>query len=188
MSYRIKYLKNKISGLFFSESTSNRTLQRLLTSSNHPRILFICQGNICRSPYAECYLKSISGNNLEVASAGLSTRPGLKANESAIQEAKKRGLNLESHLTKVATREMIQNFDIIFCMEPTQALKITRSLTNQEKPALLLGLFADEDLQTKTITDPYGLSDNVFSNTFQVIESACININQIITNDRGTSK
>ncbi len=181
MIYLFNRLLNNSLGLLFSEKQTLKKLDKLLTKTPTPSILFVCIGNICRSPYGECYLKSIDKHNTLVTSAGLRTHNGLSADPSANEEAKKRGLDLGAHKTSVLTKELIEMHDLILFMEPRHILKAAVNFnTKYINKYLLLGLLADPPFTTQTIDDPYGRSAEVFEATFKTIESACDKLNNLI--------
>ncbi len=183
MTYQVYKTINSILSIFFSRSRTDEKLRKLLDSTPNPAVLFVCTGNICRSPFGEFYLKSISDSSIVIESAGTKAKNGLSANEVAKSSAQTRGINLDSHRTSVLTKELIQKHDIILLMEPMhffQALKSFPSLGT--KKFFLCGLIADKRLSTKLITDPYGRDSSIFEKVFITIESACNNLNNLITN------
>ena len=82
--------------LFFSAKTvfggfsSYRRINWLLAS----RVIFVCHGNICRSPYAEYKYRLLGGYGI---SAGLEAKTGNQANSRAQKVASDRGVQLDSH-------------------------------------------------------------------------------------------
>ncbi|MBE9533469.1 MAG: RpiB/LacA/LacB family sugar-phosphate isomerase, partial [Proteobacteria bacterium] len=64
-------------------------------------ILFICAGNICRSPMAEWQLKALLWENaitgMQVGSAGLIALPGNSASFNAMRVARENSISLEEH-------------------------------------------------------------------------------------------
>jgi len=50
---------------------SEKQLTEQQSTSDKPRVLFVCTGNCCRSPLAEGILRSVAGDRIEVASAGV---------------------------------------------------------------------------------------------------------------------
>ncbi|OQB73768.1 MAG: Threonylcarbamoyl-AMP synthase [candidate division TA06 bacterium ADurb.Bin131] len=81
------------------------------------KVLFVCSGNSCRSPMAQCILKHIIGNQLiDVISAGTSV---IKENPSleSIVVMKEIGLDISNFTTNILTADIIDSSDIIFAME-----------------------------------------------------------------------
>jgi len=57
-------------------------------------VLFICTGNICRSPMAEGLLRQMSGGRVEVVSAGLGAGRGQQPSAHAIRVLKEEGIDI----------------------------------------------------------------------------------------------
>jgi len=97
-----------------------------------PQVLFVCTGNICRSPMAAALLfrhiqKSESDwQTWHVESAGTWTTPGQPATSEAQQVMKERGLDISEHRSRLVTTELMEPFNLILTMEPGQkeALKV----------------------------------------------------------------
>jgi protein-tyrosine-phosphatase len=186
MDYYFYRLLNLLFSNLLSFRRAEIKLTKILTESPKPSILFICSGNICRSPYGECYIKSINMHNLDIKSAGLHTTNGLKANIEAIAVAEKNNIDMSLHKTTALTEELLKNYDIILFMEPAHIAKAILKfpvLSNFSK-YILLGQLAEGTLRTNLISDPYGLGQDVFNKTFTTIESACKNLIEIITNNK----
>ena len=57
-------------------------------------VLFICTGNVCRSPMAEGLLRHMAGDRVAVASAGLGAGHGQPPSVHAIEVLKKEGIDI----------------------------------------------------------------------------------------------
>jgi len=93
-------------------------------------ILFVCKGNICRSPFAACYLAArLKGRDclIEVCSAGLECEPGGKANPVASTVALQNQISLAAHVTTPVTRELIGRADLIVVMEFMQCVDLLKN-------------------------------------------------------------
>jgi protein-tyrosine phosphatase len=131
------------------------------------RLVFVCRGNICRSPYGE--VKSIN-LGIPAISFGLEAKQALPANKLAISVALSRGLDLSQHRTRSADDVPLNSGDLILAMEPHQLKMIRyRSLVSPAKISLL-GLWCTP--RHPHIQDPYGLAPEYFSTCFDVIDDA----------------
>ena len=83
------------------------------------RILVVCKGNICRSPFAEAYLKR-RGPGLEVESAGHYPAEGRESPPAACEAALRFGVDLSRHRSRVLTRGQVEWADLILIFEPEQ--------------------------------------------------------------------
>ena len=90
-------------------------------------VLFVCQGNIIRSPFAAALfhrlLPSALQERIHVASAGLDTTPGKPADPRALQLAKEFDVPLDAHRTQRLTTSLVECADLIVVMD---ALKLAK--------------------------------------------------------------
>ena len=88
-------------------------------------VLFVCTGNICRSPLAEVYLRSLIHQggpaDVTISSAGTHAMGGNRTPEEGIETAAHIGLDLESHRAKPLTPELLEQADRIVVMAPEHA-------------------------------------------------------------------
>lgn len=145
----------------------NRTLQML---GNASRVLFVCKGNICRSPFAEYYMRSVVPG-LEVASAGLLPATGRSSPDAAVQAAAKRGVDLSAHRSRVLDSENLDRWDIMFAFDVDQFRALRRAAHrhgfSSEKIVLVGSLAMEGPL---AIPDPYGKDLKTFEATYERIE------------------
>src|SRR4051794_22713211 len=74
------------------------------------RLVFVCQGNVCRSPYGEARARALA---IDAASFGLAARPGDPAHGPAVREAMRRGLDLGSHCARTAADLRLGAYDLL---------------------------------------------------------------------------
>ena len=83
-------------------------------------LLFVCTGNICRSPTAEALarreLERQSGVPIQVSSAGSHALEGNPAASRSMLAASTRGASLERHFARELTRRRVRAADLILCM------------------------------------------------------------------------
>jgi predicted protein tyrosine phosphatase len=83
-------------------------------------VLFVCHGNIIRSPIAEALLAKSS--SLRVGSAGLHAVKGRPADPRALAAARELSVSLERHTAEPLTELLVKEFDLICVMDrPTEA-------------------------------------------------------------------
>ena len=142
------------------------------------RVLFVCMGNICRSPTAHGVFRGLVervglGEVVEVDSAGthgyhIGEAPDLRAQRAAEQ----RGINLSDLRARQAMTADFLHFDYVLAMDRDN-LQILSSLcpAGQEKKLRLLMDFAP-DLRTQEVPDPYYGGISGFDRVFDLVEAA----------------
>ena len=130
------------------------------------RLVFVCQGNICRSAYAEMVARSLG---LEAVSCGVDAIEDASANDQAMQTAKLQGFDLGSHRTRHIMYLVLKKTDLLVAMEPWQA-EFLRTNLFREHQCILLGLWGQPVLPH--IEDPYGSSSTYFEKCFTYIQNS----------------
>ena len=94
-------------------------------------ILFICTGNVSRSPVAECILRTMAEregrNDISVASAGVHDLFGQAYDPQMIATAARYGYQMEGHSQQM-TSELLQQADFIFAMEHYHYVQVQKEL------------------------------------------------------------
>ncbi|MCC7429626.1 low molecular weight phosphotyrosine protein phosphatase [bacterium] len=141
------------------------------------KILFVCAGNVCRSPMAKALFKKVvEENNLQnqvfVDSAGtLNSQVGYTASDFSVEICKENNLSLENHRAKQITKEDLENFDLIVTMDrknQENVLKLANNSQQKEKVVLIRNF--DTETKTLDVSDPYGLSIENYRETYKIIE------------------
>jgi protein-tyrosine phosphatase len=131
------------------------------------RVVFVCQGNICRSPFGEAVARRMG---LSTASFGLATSTGMPAFGRAIETAQAQGIDLTLHRVTAIEDFVFQSGDLLVVMEVRQARRLLKS---RELPRgvqiTLLGLWS-EPLRPH-LHDPFEHGSAYFEFCFRVIES-----------------
>jgi protein-tyrosine phosphatase len=131
------------------------------------RLVFVCQGNICRSPYAH-YLAL--QHTKDVASLGYATATGQPAYPLAIKVAKSRGIDLSAHRTTDISDFNFAKGDLLLVMEDRHLVKVQQKALQHQAQVALLGLWASPT--AALLYDPHSLSEPYFHSCYQRIESA----------------
>ena len=118
------------------------------------RILFVCYGNICRSPFAEKYASErISG--VELASAGFHRTVGRPSPEHVILAARELGVVLDSWRSRMINTESVTAADLICIMDLQNYQLLLNDFPQARDRTVPLALFgADGQLEIK---DPFDL-------------------------------
>lgn len=140
-------------------------------------IVFVCKGNICRSPLAEAYFQSLvrkKGARVTVSSAGLETTPGKPAHTNAKTVALQEQLMLDAHTTVQVHAELLDQIDLIVVMEVRQKYRIQRLYPKAKGKVVLLGYFDPKG--PLDIADPYSGPLEDFATCFQRVRRCCDNL------------
>ncbi len=136
-------------------------------------ILFVCLGNICRSPSAEAVFRGLAeGRGLEIDSAGTSGwHDGHGSDPRASAEAGRRGIDMSAIRSRKVVAEDFTRFDLIVAMD-AQNMRDLQMMQPAGSDARLVKLldYAPE-LGLSDVPDPY-YEDN-FPEVLDMIETAC---------------
>lgn len=123
-----------------------------------PRILFVCTGNICRSPMAEVLLRHrLEQEGLtdwQVGSAGTWAVDGRVASRYAVQVMDEQGLDLAPHRSRVVSRRIIEEADVVLAMTHDHAEALRLEFPDQAAKICLLSEMKGG--HRYDIGDPYG--------------------------------
>lgn len=121
------------------------------------RILFVCYGNICRSPFAEHFWNHVIREKWpdlpEAISAGFIPKVGRRTPELIVQLAGEFGVDLGAHRSNLMTRSHADVADVIFIMDRHNHRNMLSLFPDSLVKIHYLGLFDDD--ANPEIPDPY---------------------------------
>ena len=133
------------------------------------KILFVCHGNICRSPMAEFVMKDLvkkagAAEKFEIASAAVSREEiGNPVYPPARRELQKHGIRCDGHAARQVTMADYHHFDRIYYMDRSNARYLARLLPqNPDKIRPLL---------PHDVADPWYTGD--FTQTWEDVLAGC---------------
>lgn len=146
--------------------------------SGHPerRVLFVCWGNICRSPTAEGVMNKLIAESgltgqVQTDSAGtISYHAGEPADPRMREAAARRGYELPS-ISRPITVEDFERFDLIIAMDHKNLRDIRSLATGPHDHVKLFSEYLPEDFDPD-VPDPY-LGEAGFDRTLDIIETGC---------------
>ncbi len=129
-------------------------------------VLFLCTGNICRSPIAAAILRSrLVGADIAIASAGVRALKMSPADPMAVITMRENGANISGHRAIQATAGLIRSHDVVIVMERAHARWVSATGAQFSGKTFLLTRYGDEsDLQ-----DPYGRGQAAFNECYKAI-------------------
>src|SRR5438093_664410 len=134
-------------------------------------ILFVCTGNICRSPTAEAVLRHLAaeaGIELRIASAGIGDwHVGSAPDERAQHHAKGRGYDLSALRARQVRASDLAEFDLILAMDRGHLRALERMAPRETRHKLRLFLAA------RDVPDPYYGGPEGFEQVLDLVEAAC---------------
>ena len=132
------------------------------------RILFLCYGNICRSPVAEKVALRLMPE-VGVTSAGSYPKENRLTPEHVQVAAKSIGVDLSGWSSRKVNREMVQRADVVVLLDLYNFRDYRREFPKDQNKALFLGLFLDPP--QLAITDPYNKSADETLRIVKLIEA-----------------
>ena len=146
-------------------------------------VLFICTGNVCRSPMAEgIFRHAVQGRgNYQVLSAGLGAMEGQPPSPYAVQAVKELGIDISGQRSRMLTPDLVQQADFIFGMTHSHIDTVMLLYPQAAEKTFLLREF-DETLDwfEKDISDPIGGSYDVYLNCRDQIEQGIVTLLRFI--------
>jgi protein-tyrosine phosphatase len=140
------------------------------------KILFVCLGNICRSPAAEGVMKSlVKGLPIEIQSAGTAGyHIGELPDPRMRSHAGKRGYDLISHAQQFDPSIDFEKFDRIIAMDGSN-LRDLKAMDRKKQYHHKLSLMADysQTMDVDEVPDPYYGGPEEFEHVLDILEDAC---------------
>jgi len=154
-------------------------VRRRLSISEPPRrILVVCYGNVCRSPYLEAVLQRALPD-VAVTSAGFvgSDRPvpPISATISA-----RRGLDLSRFRSRPLTGSTFDNPDLVIVMDAEQARQVSRLFPIRRTRIVIAGDLDPQFDKSRAIADPWNQSSEVFESSFDRLDRCAATLVSIL--------
>lgn len=143
------------------------------------KLLFVCMGNICRSPAAEGVMRRVvldAGlhDRVHIDSAGTEDwHQGKRADARMIQAAAQRGLDL-THIARQATRQDLAEFDLVLVMDEQNRQGLLRADPHREHQAKVR-FFCEfcTRHEDREVPDPYYGGAEGFEHVLNLLEDGC---------------
>ena len=142
-----------------------RSLRRLRNANN---LLFVCKGNICRSPFAAEYAKHVLPHK-EIRSAGYYPVPNRPSPDAAIAAALAMGVDLSHWRSSIVTESELHDADAVIVFDEENYATVRDATPDSASKIVLLGTLNDGPVLVKK---PYGSSQEIFAATYTRIARA----------------
>lgn len=126
-------------------------------------VLFVCTGNICRSPFAEGMARRLAeerGLDAQFASAGTDVA-ARRVTGDALEAARVRGVDLADHVPQQLTRDLVEWADVVIAMAP-----------HHLADSALAGVDRAATFASGEVRDPYGLGAAAYRQSYDAIKRA----------------
>lgn len=129
------------------------------TPQNAKSFLFVCFGNLMRSPMAEVMLRhTLAEHRVDgviARSAGLHAVPGREAHPWALAVSRELGIPLDRHRAQLLTPELVSSSDLIFAMDFENLAELEARYPTARNKIFLLSRYAEGRQRGREIPDPY---------------------------------
>ncbi len=143
-------------------------------------VIFVCMGNICRSPAGEGVMRAMAdraglGDRMTIDSAGtIGYHAGNRADDRMRAAAARRGYDLTS-IARQVTPEDVETFDLVIAMDRDNLEDLERLAGGERDHIRMLGSFLEghgrDDVPD--VPDPYYGGEAGFERVLDMIEAAC---------------
>ncbi|MGA9543856.1 MAG: hypothetical protein WBQ85_09815 [Candidatus Sulfotelmatobacter sp.] len=154
--------------------------KRLRPPKGARSFVFVCFGNIMRSPMCEALmnraLAAVPDKRITVTSAGLNAAPGRAAHAWAVAAALELGISLENHRAKLLTAEMVNQADVVFAMDYQNQMQLVSRYSQATHKIFMLGAYAGDDNRVLEILDPYYTGEEGTRDCYKILNTCIRNL------------
>ena len=142
------------------------------------RVLFVCMGNICRSPTAEAVFRDLlereaAGLGIEADSAGTHAyHTGSAPDPRAAAAALRRGIDMSQLRARVVEAADFERFNLLLAMDEQNLRHLQRMAPPDRRNRVRLFLEFAPDLARREVPDPYYGGETGFEEVLDLVEEA----------------
>lgn len=154
------------------------------------RILFVCLGNICRSPMAEGVFRRVAEeaglmDRFEIDSAGMGDwHKGEAPDHRAQKAALARGVDISGQCARKVELEDFEAFDLVLAMDGSNIEDLYEIAPHEARPKIRRFLSYAPHLGVEDVPDPYYGGPAGFDHALDLIEAAARGLLEAITKEK----
>jgi protein-tyrosine phosphatase len=164
------------------------------------RIVFVCLGNICRSPMAELAMRELLRREgleaaVQVSSAGMGDyHIGEQADQRAAATLRSRGYNPDGHRARQFDVEDFEDADLIVALDSSNAEQLRELAPTPEaadRIRLLRSFDPNQDrtrVEDRDVPDPYFGGPDGFETALDLVEAACRGLLDAVRREVGSPR
>jgi protein-tyrosine-phosphatase len=158
-------------------------IARLRSLESPGSVLFVCLGNVCRSPYAEWSMrKSLGDSDIRIASAGF-IGPDRNPPDVAIEAALENGVDHAESNSQLVTGRLLADVDVVFLFQGSHAQRLRKAAGTASPAIFQLGEFDPLWDGKRIIVDPWGKPLDEFRCTFSRIDRCLAEVRSVLVGD-----
>lgn len=131
-----------------------RLRRRALQALGREALAFVCLGNICRSPFAERLAAQRLQGERQIVSAGYFPEEGRRSPEPAVAVAKRLGVDLSQHRSRVLGPDLVEQAGAIFVFDQDNYRTVVREHRPAKRRVHFIGALGERG--PLFVPDPYG--------------------------------
>lgn len=140
--------------------------QALAKRAKH--VVFLCWGNICRSPFAGYYAQRVWPADLEITSRGLHYQQARLSPPDAVTAAREHGIDLDAHRSALITAEEVKQADMIVCFDELVRRELLARHPEARNKAVRFGTLSPSG--PVSVSDPFSRGLAAFRDAYQQIK------------------
>lgn len=145
------------------------------------KVLFVCLGNICRSPLAEGIFRQrikergIEDHFVADSSGTAAYHIGEKPDERSLANAEKNGV-IYTHRGRQVKRDDFHQFDYVFAMDNANHRDLQHLMPKEPKAKLMMMRDFDQEATGSNVPDPYYGGEDGFQKVFEILDDSVNNL------------